>query len=439
MRLFGISLLCVFALVGCQPAPPRVDGVVLFIADGTSQELITATRVYSQNAKGRLELEKFPQTAIVRTWSASHVVTDSGAASTAMSRGIKADNRVVGQAAPESTSSPPSLLDLAKQAGWATGVITDDSVTGATPAAFLVEHSKREEEGIIARKIIGELGRRADLVLGGGAQWFSDRVSDPKVVYQGEDRKTAAANGAELAKANIATFDRWEDFAKSVPGSKPVLGIFYPRELPYIADGERAPRLKDMVAKAIEYLHRGNKPFLLVVEAGLPDKAAHLNNAKRAMAEVLEFDAAIAWVREHLGPNVLVLATTDHNTGGLALNGYPPIGYHGDSLLRPDPVKDYMYLTWASGPGYDQKAVNTRARIVQEPDQPMREVKEEKQLTDWDYVQPALIDASKGSLHTGGDVWLLASGPGSEAVHGYLENTDIYRIVADVIAGKTAK
>jgi alkaline phosphatase len=48
---------------------------------------------------------------------------------------------------------------------------------------------------------------------------------------------------------------------------------------------------------------------------------------------------------------------------------------------------------------------------------------------DPDYQQPAAIPGN-AATHTGGDVWLLGGGSGSEQVHGYLDNTDIFRLIA---------
>ena len=419
----SLCLLAALFFAGCSPAPRKPNGIILFIADGTSQELLTATRRYAFGAKGGLELEKFPHTAIVRTASASHLVTDSSAAATAMARGIKADNRVVGQAGPESTVGPPSILDLAKAAGWSTGVLSDDSVTGATPASFLVEHPNRDDHAGIAGKIISALGRRADLVLGGGTQWFSD-VSGAS--YSEKDRAVVEKTRSALAASGAAVFDNWDDFLREAPAGRPILGTFFPKEFPYFADGERKPRLVDMVEAAVKVLQERKKPFLLIAEAGLPDKACHINSAKRAMTEVLEFDAALAWAASL--PDVLVLATTDHNTGGLAFNGYPPIGYRGESLLKPNPVTGAMYLTWASGPGGNATA-NTPVEGDSET---------QKNFSDPGYAQPALISVAS-ALHTGGDVWLVAKGPGSERASGYLENTDIFKILEDAIAGRASK
>ncbi len=152
------------------------EGVVLVVADGTSLELLTAARYYEVGPSGRLALDDFPHTAFVRTYSASDLVTDSSAGATAWARGVKAINRVVGMAEASGTASPSSILDVAKKAGWSTAVITDDEVTGATPAAFLVEHASRSQYDQIASKIADQFGSRVDLVLGGGSKWFFDET-----------------------------------------------------------------------------------------------------------------------------------------------------------------------------------------------------------------------------------------------------------------------
>jgi alkaline phosphatase len=62
----------------------------------------------------------------------------------------------------------------------------------------------------------------------------------------------------------------------------------------------------------------------------------------------------------------------------------------------------------------------------------MRSVEETILETDVDYTQPALIEA-KASFHTAGDVWLLGEGPGSENVRGFLDNTEIFGLMAQAI------
>jgi alkaline phosphatase len=418
-------------------AQGKLDGIVLVIADGTSLELITAARAYSLGAEGRLALEGFPQTAFVRTYSGSDIVTDSGAAATSMARGIKADNRVIGMAYPGAPSSPPSILDLAKAANWSTGVITDDSVTGATPAAFLVEHPNRDQHEFIALKIMDQVATRWDIVLGGGAKWFFDRVEDPTVIYKAGERNIVQQTEEKLTDLPVAIFQNWADFQNYTEdgrAARPILGVFYADTFPFFADGTRTLRLKDMVERAVTLLQARGRPFFLMVEAGLPDKAAHLNHAKRAIIEVLELDATIEWLRKNLSADTLLLATTDHNNGGFSFNGPAPLGLRGESLLGTHPLLGTSYFTWASGPGSDRKAATTRTRIIARPGQQMYSAQEVIEETDPDYAQPALLPFGS-SLHTGGDVWLVGDGPGSEKVHGFLDNTEIFDLMAKAIEG----
>ncbi|HRJ70965.1 MAG TPA: alkaline phosphatase [Terrimicrobiaceae bacterium] len=436
LRFFPL-LLVFLALPACSPPAGKVRGVVLLVADGTSLELLAAARFFQGGARGQLALDGMPHSAIVRTASASHLVTDSSAAATALARGIKADNRMVGIAGRGSGTVSPSILDLAKKAGWTTAVVTDDSVTGGTPSPFLIEHDNRNEHDRIAVKIGSQLGSRVDFLVGGGAKWFSDRSGDPGVVYQPGQRENARMAQEALTAADAAVFTSWEAFQSGTrDGSpRPALAVFAPEEFSYFADGLRTLRLLDLVQETLRLLQSRGKPYFLVVEASLPDKAAHGNHARRAMAEVLEFDAVVQWLRGHVGPDVLILATTDHNTGGIVVNGYPPAQYQGERLLGKDPVSGAGILTFASGPGADPAAANVRKRIVHEAGQPSREVAEAKDPLDPDFAQPALIP-SRSALHTGGDVWAFAQGPGAGKVRGSMENTEIFRVMAEAVAGK---
>jgi alkaline phosphatase len=52
--------------------------------------------------------------------------------------------------------------------------------------------------------------------------------------------------------------------------------------------------------------------------------------------------------------------------------------------------------------------------------------------------------ASNSGVHTGDDVVLTAIGPGAEKVHGLMENTEVFRVIAEALAlapqqGRAAK
>jgi alkaline phosphatase len=214
-----------------------------------------------------------------------------------------------------------------------------------------------------------------------------------------------------------------------------VLGTFYPVEFPYYADQQRSLRVADMAVEAVKFLQAKKRPFFLMVEAGLPDKASHRGQAKRAVVEVLELDHMLTELRKNLPPRTLILVTTDHNTGGLAINGPPvPLALKGDALMGDNPIiAGVSILSWATGPGADLEKANLRESVGSVPGNETNTVTVHKTPADPDFQQPAAIDG-KAATHTGGDVWLLGDGPGSGKVHGYLDNTDIYRIIASAIA-----
>jgi len=397
-------------------------GIVLIISDGTSQELLTASRCYAGGAEGKLVMDGYPATAFVSTYSANDMVTDSAAAATAMARGIKADNHVIGMAFATATNAPESLLDLARKAGWSTGIITDDSVTGATPAPFCVECPDRNQHSLIASKIVPQLGVRADIVLGGGNKWFHDMSATEG--YGSDDLQVVRKTESDLRNRLILAFSRWEDFIAHVKAGraleKPVLGTFLPDVFSYYADGSRSLRLRDMTAGALELMLRDRRPFFLMIEASLPDKACHQNQAKRAIGEVLELDAMMELLKEKLPPDVLVVATTDHNTGGFAFNSPVPRKLRGEALLMVSPVTKGSTLTWATGAGGPDPVTHLQGST--------------NDATACDHVQPAALKEGT-ARHTGGDVWLVANGPGAVVFHGRIENTQVYSLLAKAIKG----
>jgi alkaline phosphatase len=422
-KLF-FCLLFVLSGFVLKAAPSQLKGIVLIISDGTSQELLTAARCCAGGAEGKLVMDDYPATAFVSTYSANDMVTDSAAAATALARGVKVDNHLLGMTSSSSTNAPPSLLDLARQAGWSTATVTDDSVTGATSAAFEVEEADRNQHARIASKIVPQLGMRCDIVLGGGNKWFHD-MSSSEEGYPTGDLEIVRKTEAALRGLPVLCFSRWEDFKAHVKAGnalkKPVLGTFAPDVFPYYADGTRTLRLRDMAEGALDLLLRDKRPFFLMVEAGLPDKACHRNQARRAIGEVLELDAMMAMLRDKLPREVLIVATTDHNNGGFSFNAPVPRALRGEALLAENPVTKASIFTWATGPGGPDPVTHLQGTT----NDPLAV----------DHSQPAAIKEN-ASRHTGGDVWLVATGPGSGAFHGHLDNTQVFSLLAKAIAGE---
>ena len=264
-------------------------------------------------------------------------------------------------------------------------------------------------------------------MLGGGRLYFR---ASPDPALPAADRDLLAAVAAEIgrrsADGTLRFFDSWEAFAargKAEAGAAPVLGVFADDTFPYVADGPRTPALLDLVREAVAELEGRGRPWFLLVEAGLPDKASHMNEGLRAVNEVLELDTAIDWLDRHLGPDSTLLATTDHGTGGIAINGYLPLRARGNTLFIANPGNGLPVVSWATGPGGAKPGEPAPAR--------MKEAAE---------VQPGSRQvgaAHTGSaMHTGGDVWLIGRGPGSEQVRGFLDNTDVFGILRERITGE---
>ena len=128
-----------------------------------------------------------------------------------------------------------------------------------------------------------------------------------------------------------------------------------------------------------------------------------------------ETDAAIQLGLDQIKKDArtLVVVTADHETGGLAINGYPPLETtKGTGLFAaPSVPGNPNIVTFASGPGHDRGAMDGVAQASPQ------------------YRQPSVVPG-RSALHTGVDVGCWAAGRGSEAYEGVLENTDIPVIMA---------
>ena len=95
-------------------------------------------------------------------------MTDSAAAATAFSTGVKTFNGAVGV---DVDGNPvPTLLEDARRAGKATGLVTTSQVTDATPAAYGAHVTDRAQQSEIARQFLE--GSKPDVILGGGEDFW---------------------------------------------------------------------------------------------------------------------------------------------------------------------------------------------------------------------------------------------------------------------------
>lgn len=433
-------------LSGCSAAPAphpvpgdaaRAHNVILFIGDGMGLPIYTTTRLWKVGATGKLAIDTLPHTAVCSTYSYDNIVTDSAPSATSIVAGVKARNDVIGEgsdADPGSLKVPGSgregtpaktIAELAADRGLSTGVVTTTTVTHATPAACYAHVRNRDLESAIAAQLIEPVfGKHPpEVILGGGRQFFLPAsAADPEY----PDKRGARDDGrdliAELQQRDYTYVWNESQFEALDPARNArVLGLFEPSHMRFEplrgSDPAGEPSLVEMTETAIRILSRNPKGYFLMVEGGRIDQALHMNNVEGAIAETSAFDDAVRRALEMTSEtDTLVIVTADHSHP-LTLAGAPPIGRRADgsedlavtrqSLLGPGgtDVKGVPYptLTFANGPGALQPRPATADR-------------------------PALVPLLS-STHAGEEVFVAARGPGSERVHGFITNTQIFEIM----------
>ena len=386
----------------------EAKSAILFIGDGMGVAQTTAARIYKGNARdGELTLDTLENVALMRTYSADTMVTDSGAAGTAMATGHKTNTRMIGQT-PDGTALQ-SIIKMAKTQGKSVGIVSNTTITHATPASFYASGPSRYDEASFAEQLIeyGEI----DVILGGGREFFIPRESeDPE--NGGRGARKDKRNLIDEAKAKGYTFIGRSSEMSSAGDGK-ILGLFSPGMMSYELSRENdkwgEPSLEEMTRFAIERLSKNPKGFLLMVEGGRIDHASHGNRGLHTVVEVIELDEAVKASLDltHEANDTLIVVTADHETGGMAINGYGEIDLEGTEMFKARVIIGGEHIiTYATGPGADPESNGDRAK------------------DDPGYKQPAVVPMSSAA-HTGVDVIAYAQGPGSNRFRGTIDNTDI--------------
>lgn len=208
-----------------------------------------------------------------------------------------------------------------------------------------------------------------------------------------------------------------------------VLGLFANNHMSYesIRDkgSEGEPSLTEMTKTAIKILNnRKNKHgFVLMVEGGKIDQAHHQNHARLALEEMVEFDRAIKEVVDMELDETLIIVTADH-AHSMIFNGYPSRGNDIFAVITKRDVEPYETLVYATGPGYYMHVANeTNSSFI-----PLDKFSEEERAEPT-YMHSSLI-AMEDSVHSGEDVGVFATGPGSQLVQGVFEQSYIPYVIS---------
>lgn len=385
-------------LVGSVCQAKNAENAILFIGDGFGPSVVNATRTHFYGKSGSLNIDNFPYTARVKTYAVKDIVTDSAAAATAMSTGVKTRNGVLGK--DEAMKNVENIFEKAVKANKMVGIVTTTHIFHATPAGFFAHAQHRNNYEEMGRDI---QTTPVHLIFGGGKEVlapYKEKLLQQKHVKVFE---------------NLAEISTCPTLKNSAGEIKKIVGVFYDDHVPYVYERTEKDKINliNMTEKAISCLAKAPNGFILMVEGGRIDHALHKRKIINALFEAKEFDDTIGSTLSQLKKlkkldKTLILSTADHDTGGLSINA---------------PVTDELGLFHKA----EGKLVINQTQHYSKKGRIFPVLK-----LNTDDPRGNEVDAG----HTAVDVDLFAMGPGAETVRGTMENTNIPHILMQALGLK---
>lgn len=426
-----------------QPKIGKAKNIIFMVSDGMSLGTLSMADLYSRNILGKgshwlnLYHEKKVSRALMDTASASSIVTDSAAASSAFGGGIRVKNGVLNMGANGEKHIP--VWQKFKKVGKKVGCVTTVTATHATPAGFCVNSAKRNAEPQIA-EMYADLG--IDVLMGGGDEFFSsDKREDKKDLY------------SVYREKKYQIFKNRTDL-KSIKKGEKVLGIFSTGALPYTIDKNHlsefkdTPTLAEMASVAIDQMKEHPEGFVLQIEGGKVDWAAHANDVAALIHDQLAFDEAVKAVMDFAEKdgNTLVIITTDHG------NANPGTIYGSDATANFNSISAYQYSNeYILNKIHKDFSIKDIKEWIYEGNKLTLNDDEAKHLLSfynglekeeglYNYKKLPFklyseIQKSRNSVgwismdHSGDYVEVAAYGPGNELLQPFIKNTDLHYLM----------
>lgn len=425
----------------------KAKNIIFLVSDGMSNGTLTMSDVFLQRKNGvgsnwmNLYRENKVKHALMNTASASSIVTDSSAASSSWGSGFRVNNGVLNIGANGEKYLP--IWQKFKKKGKKVGCVTTVPITHATPAGFCVNSESRNSQEEIA---VQYLDLNFDVMMGGGNNYFAaDKRKDKRDVYA-----DYTAKGYTVAKT--------KNEMNNAPNGKPVLGIYGEDALPFSIDRssdktlvENTPTLAEMAQFAIDRMKDNKEGFVLQIEAGKVDWAAHANDIGGLLYDQIAFDDAIKVAMDFAEKDkeTLVIITTDHG------NANPGILYGKKADANFDTLQKYTQTNeWIlnkinpdSSEAYIRELIEAKTSTV---------ITDEESKTLFGYYhnlgkqEDGLYNYKKipfqafgeiqtksnsvawlSLVHTGDLVELAMFGPGSEKLKPFVKNTDLHYLMLE--------
>ncbi len=293
----------------------KTRNIIFLVSDGMSTGTLNMADLLLRRKEGHgshwldLYRQNRVRRALMDTASADSLVTDSAAASSSWGGGHRVNNGTL-NIGPDGTNYKP-ILQKFKEAGKSVGCVTTVPITHATPAGFCI-NSKSRDQAVAAGLY---LPLKFDVMMGAGTQYFSkDKRKDGRDLFH---EFAAAGYAVVKTKAEMEAFGK----------DQPLLGVFS-EDIPYTIDHQAdqelirtIPTLAAMTQKAIEKMSGNPNGFVLQVEGGKVDWAAHANDIGGLVYDQIAFDEAIGVAISFAEKrnDTLVVITTDHGNANPGL------------------------------------------------------------------------------------------------------------------------
>jgi alkaline phosphatase len=347
----------------------------------------------------------------------------------------------------------------------AVGIVTDTELVDATPAAMVAHTRRRAEKQYIADQL---LSSKADVILGGGGAYFYPQSS------KGSKRQDEN-NLVDLFKKGGYEFVTSREGLVEISNktnTKKLFGIFHPDNMDgaldrfvlkanTVKDYPNQPDLSEMTHAAINTLSKNPNGFFLMVEAGLIDKFNHSLDWERAAFDTIMLSNAVDVAKKFArkNPNTLVIVVPDHTHSG-SISGVvndlksgalkEKVGIYADAGYPNYPkanvfgypekidVEKRLAFFYGNYPDHYEtmhpKLDGTFVPAIKNDQQQFIANPKYKQLQeDAIHITGNLPYQQEHGVHTADDAVLNAVGPGGDKFKGFMDNTEVFKVMVDLL------
>ncbi len=408
----NIFFILIFAFVIAS-----ADNLIIVVPDGMSFDAFSFIRKFSPDPRRETAFDKISNIFVYENTAESTYITDSAASGTAMFTGQKTNNDIIGQ---DNTAvykekdgkKVKNLIEYAHDRKMLTGVLTNVRITHATPACMYAHINNRGYEWTIAEQLADA---DIDLIMGGGSTTFlTKEETDPFSGLNGR-RTDGKSLYKVFEKKGYAFIKNNEELQAMDMKSRRVLGLFNPSHMAYEWDRPASePSLYDMSAKAIEFLHskakEQKKDFVIMIESGKIDHAAHEANTELYLWELLELEKVIAMLTDYCDSTEATLVIIpDHATANPVIAGTRD----GENALV-----------------YESEFIRNDAQY---PDKESFKPLLDNIIVNWTIVDNKDNKFGYYAEHTGSDILGLAYGKHAGKFKGFISNTDIFTLMKEIM------